>query len=167
MVPQEFLGIGWGELMLLLVLAVIFFGPEKLPEISRKAARVIHMVRLFAYQATSQLKEELGPEYKDLTMADLNPKTFVQKHLLADMQEDLADIKKELDGVKTELTGSVTNINSAGKDVRSVVNQSLTAPPPAVAAGGTVPSVEATAAAGSAPAALASARHVPWDPEAT
>ena len=35
MVPQEFFGIGWGELMLLLVLAVIFFGPEKLPEISR------------------------------------------------------------------------------------------------------------------------------------
>ena len=117
MVPQEFFGIGWGELMLLLVLAVIFFGPEKLPEISRKAARVIHTVRLLANQATSQLKEELGPEYQDLTMADLNPKTFVQKHLLADMQEDLADIQKELDGVKMELTGSVSDMNSAGKDV--------------------------------------------------
>ena len=167
MVPHEFLGIGWGELMLLLVLAVIFFGPEKLPEISRKAARVIHTVRLLANQATSQLKEELGPEYQDLTMADLNPKTFVQKHLLADMQEDLADIQKELDGVKMELTGSVTDMNSAGKDLKSVVNQSLSAPTPTAAGGAQAPSLEAAAAADSAQAAPAAARLVPWDTEAT
>ena len=158
MVPQEFYGIGWGELMLLLVLAVIFFGPEKLPEISRKAARVIHTVRLLANQATSQLKEELGPEYQDLTMADLNPKTFVQKHLLADMQEDLADIQKELDGVKMELTGSVTDMNSAGKDVKSLVNQSLSAPSAVATGSAAAPSLEAGAAA---------TRLVPWDTEAT
>lgn len=153
MVPHEFFGIGWGELMLLMVLAVIFFGPEKLPELSRKAARVIHTVRIFAHQATSQLKEELGPEYKDLTLADLNPKTFVQKTLLGDMQEDLDDIKKELDGVKSELTGSISDVNSAGNDVKSMVNASLATPTASTA----------TAAGAPAPAEPA----VPWDTEAT
>lgn len=154
MVPHEFLGIGWGELMLLLVLAVIFFGPEKLPEISRKAARLIYTVRVFANQATRQLKQELGPEYKDLTLADLNPKTFVQKVLLADMQDDLNDIKKELDGVKTELTGSIGDMKSATSDVKSLVNANLAQPPAAEAApaGAVTPVVVPT---------------VPWDPEAT
>ncbi len=150
MVPHEFLGIGWGELMLLLVLAVIFFGPEKLPEISRKAARLIYTVRVFANQATRQLKQELGPEYKDLTLADLNPKTFVQKILLADMQDDLNDIKKELDGVKTELTGSIGDMKSATSDVKSLVNANLSQAP----------------AAEAAPAGVV-VQTVPWDPEAT
>ena len=164
MTPHQFMGIGWGELMILLVLGVIFFGPEKLPEISRKAARVIYTVRVFANQATSQLKEELGLEYKDLTMADLNPKTFVQKHLLADMQGDLDDIKKELDGVKTDLNTSAGDLNTAGKDVKSVVNESLKdagAAAPAAAA------VGAAAAPGSAAKSTSIAQAVPWDTEAT
>lgn len=162
MVPQEFFGIGWGELMLLMVLAVIFFGPEKLPELSRKAARVVYAMRVFANQATSQLKEELGPEYKDLTLADLNPKTFVQKTLLGDMQDDLDEIKKELDGVKSDLTGAVSDASAAGGDVKSLVSASLAGP-----------STDASASEGSSvpapPAALVApvVPMPPWDDEAT
>ena len=158
MVPHEFLGIGWGEFTLLLVLAVIFFGPEKLPEISRRAARVVHAVRLFANQATDQLKQELGPEYQDLTISDLNPKTFVHKHLLADVQDDLDGIKKELDGVRTELTGSVVDVKAANADVRSMIDESLAKP---AAAAGDVGQGQPEQAA------IAPAPCVPWDPEAT
>ncbi len=159
MVPHEFLGIGWGEFTLLLVLAVIFFGPEKLPELSRKAARVVHAVRLFANQATDQLKQELGPEYQNLTISDLNPKTFVQKHLLADVQDDLDGIKKELDGVRTELTGQVADVKAANADVRSVIGESLAKP--AAAAVGDAGQGQAEERA------IAPAPTVPWDPEAT
>lgn len=163
MVPHEFFGIGWGELMLLLVLAVIFFGPEKLPEFSRKAARVVYVVRVFADQATSQLKEELGPEYKDLTLADLNPKTFVQKTLLADIQGDLDDIKKELDEVRTDLSGSVADVSAAGDEVKALVGANLGTSAPT---GGASPEASRLPAPVSAPA-VPVVPMPPWDDEAT
>ena len=96
-------GINAGEFVILAVLAVVFFGPERIPEVSRKAARIVHYLRNIANDATSQLKQELGPEYSDLTVADLNPKTFVKKHLLDDIQDELSGVKSDLDDVKSEL----------------------------------------------------------------
>ena len=103
MVPLAIFGINGSEFVILAVLAVIFFGPERIPEFSRKAARVVFYVRNIANDATSQLKEELGPEYKDLTVEDLNPKTFVKKHLLDDIQDQISEVKDDLNVVKTEL----------------------------------------------------------------
>ena len=110
MVPLAIFGINGSEFVILAVLAVIFFGPERIPEFSRKAARVVFYVRNIANDATSQLKEELGPEYKDLTVEDLNPKTYVKKHLLDDIQDQISEVKDDLNVVKTEL-------NMAGEDV--------------------------------------------------
>jgi sec-independent protein translocase protein TatB len=98
-----FLDIGAGELLVLVVLAVLLFGPEKVPEIARKAARVVKFLRGVANQATDKLKDELGPEYADLTPADLHPKRFLQRTLLSDMQADLDEVQADLDGVKAEL----------------------------------------------------------------
>ena len=49
------------EFLLLLVLAVILFGPERLPDLARKAARVVRYVRTMAGSAQEQLSRELGP----------------------------------------------------------------------------------------------------------
>lgn len=123
---MEVFGIGGGEFFLLLLFAVIVFGPEKLPEFSRKAARILFTVRLMANQATNQLKEELGPEYADLTLADLNPKTFVRKSLLADMEDDIADIKNEINEVKSEFGIAGSTLTSASREITQTVNDSVT-----------------------------------------
>ena len=70
------------EILVLGVLAVIIFGPEKLPEVARKAARVLNYVRNIANDAQGRLRQELGPEFADLELNDLNPRAFVNKHLL-------------------------------------------------------------------------------------
>lgn len=121
---MAFFGINASEFLILVALAVIFFGPERIPEFSRKAARVIWYVRNIANDATHQLKDELGPEYKDLTIQDLNPKTFVQKHLLDELQADLDGVKNELDGVKKDLnqvgrdaTVATAGMNAAAKTI--------------------------------------------------
>ena len=74
------------EFVVLVVIAIVLFGPEKLPEFARKAARVLRYVRDIAGNAQEQLSQELGPEFKDLDIRDLNPKTFVQKHLMDDIE---------------------------------------------------------------------------------
>ena len=77
---------------MLLVIAVILFGPERLPELARKAARTIRYIRTMADSAQRQLKDELGPEFSDLDVRDLNPKTCVRKHLLDEVEPVVADV---------------------------------------------------------------------------
>ena len=84
------------EFVLLLVLAVILFGPERLPDLARKAARVLRYLRTVAGSAQQQLSKELGPEFENLDFRDLNPKAFVQKHLLDDVEPIIADVKSEV-----------------------------------------------------------------------
>ena len=132
---MSFLGINASEFLILVVLAVIFFGPERIPEFSRKAARVVFYVRNIANGATQQLKDELGPEYKDLTLEDLNPKTFVQKYLLDEIQADLDDVRSDLDDVRREV-GSAA---SAATSATGAVDRAVRAPDsPAPGAAGSV-----------------------------
>ncbi len=107
--------VGAPELLVLIVIAVILFGPEKLPEFARKAARVVRYLRNMAGNAQQQLSKELGPGFEDVDVRDLNPKTFIQKHLLDDVEPVIADVKKEITAAKT-LGGD------AADDVTAAVN---------------------------------------------
>ncbi len=69
------------EIVVLAVLAVIIFGPEKLPDLARKTARVFHYLRGIANDARGQLRAELGPEYADISLSDLNPRNMGQRLL--------------------------------------------------------------------------------------
>ena len=60
------------EIVILVILAVIIFGPEKLPGLARKAARVFNYVRNIANDAQGKLREELGPEFADLNLEFAN-----------------------------------------------------------------------------------------------
>jgi sec-independent protein translocase protein TatB len=81
-------GIGLPEFALLAVVALIVFGPDKLPDVARQAGRMVRQVRDLAQSARSQAADELGPEFADLDLRDLNPRTLVQKHLLDDINSD-------------------------------------------------------------------------------
>ena len=52
-----------------------------------------------AGNAQEQLSKELGPEFEDVDVRDLNPKAFIQKHLLDDVEPIVADVKKEITDV--------------------------------------------------------------------
>lgn len=79
------------KIAVLLVLAVVIFGPEQLPKLAQQAGRALRDLRRLADSATRDLKEGLGPEFADLDVTDLHPKNFVRKHLLDD-QFDLDDL---------------------------------------------------------------------------
>lgn len=105
------------EIVVLAVLAVVIFGPEKLPQLARKSARVLNYLRNIANDAQGRLREELGPEFADLNLADLNPKTLVTKHVLNPVQETLDPLRAELDPVIAELSGSGEDAAMAAVEV--------------------------------------------------
>jgi sec-independent protein translocase protein TatB len=79
--------LGWLEIGMLLVVALLVFGPDKLPAVARDAARMLRELRKMAQGARTQLKSELGPEFADFDFDSLNPRAFVRKHLLEDIEE--------------------------------------------------------------------------------
>jgi len=81
------------ELLVLCVVGLIVIGPEKLPNLARDAARMIRTLRELATGARTQLREELGPEFADIDLRNLNPKTAVSRMLLGDGTDTINPVK--------------------------------------------------------------------------
>jgi sec-independent protein translocase protein TatB len=69
--------VGWGEMGVLLLLALFVFGPERLPTLARDLGRALRKGRQMLHGLTADLKAELGPEVGDLDLASLHPKRLV------------------------------------------------------------------------------------------
>lgn len=74
-------GVGLQELTVLAFIAVLVMGPDRMPDLARQAGRMVRQLRQMAHQARDDLREELGPEYADLELRDLDPRTIVRKHI--------------------------------------------------------------------------------------
>ncbi|QDY78882.1 sec-independent translocase [Streptomyces qinzhouensis] len=87
-----FSDIGVLELVALVVLAVLVFGPDKLPKVIQDVSRTIRKIRQFSDSAKQDIRDELGPDFKDFEFEDLNPKTFLRKQL--DQHDELRELKE-------------------------------------------------------------------------
>ncbi|MDF1605743.1 sec-independent translocase [Nocardioides sp. YIM 152315] len=81
-------GIGLPELAVLAFVGVFVLGPDKLPELARQLARMIRSVRRLADGARDELRTQLGPEYADLELRDLDPRAVVRRHVTAAWEEE-------------------------------------------------------------------------------
>ncbi|MFG2945242.1 sec-independent translocase [Streptomyces adustus] len=106
--------IGPLELLTLVVLAVLVFGPDKLPKVIQDVMRTVRKIRDFSESAKQDIRQELGPEFKDFEFEDLNPKTFIRKHLdndelgIKEIRNGF-DLKKEM----AEVTDAVHSTDSS------------------------------------------------------
>jgi sec-independent protein translocase protein TatB len=72
------------KVLVLLVVALIVLGPDRLPAIGRDAARMIRTLREIATGARTQLREELGPEFADMDLRGLNPRVAISRAILGE-----------------------------------------------------------------------------------
>ena len=80
--------VGLAELAVIAFVAVLVVGPDKLPDLARQAGRLLRQLRRMANSARDDLRNELGPDYADLELRDLDPRTIVRRHVLEAMEED-------------------------------------------------------------------------------
>jgi sec-independent protein translocase protein TatB len=90
--------IGPLELMVLAAVGLIVLGPERIPGLARDAARMIRTLRELATGARTQLREELGPEFADMDLRSLNPRTAIQRAILGDEDLKSLDPRSSLKG---------------------------------------------------------------------
>jgi sec-independent protein translocase protein TatB len=81
--------IGPFELIVLAIIGLIVLGPDRLPDLARDAARMLRSLRDMATGARQQLRDELGPEFADVDLRNLNPRTAVQRAVFGDDVPDL------------------------------------------------------------------------------
>ena len=95
-----FANVGWGEMLLLVVAGLVILGPERLPGAIRWTSGAVRQARDYLSGATSQLRQDLGPEFDDLR----EPLSELQK--LRGMTPRAALTKHLLDGDDSFLTGN-------------------------------------------------------------
>lgn len=95
--------VGLLELAVIAFVALVVFGPDKLPDLAKQAAGLLHAVRKLARSARDELREELGPGYSDLELRDLDPRAIVRRHVIEAM-EDIESDRAATDNTPQTLT---------------------------------------------------------------
>jgi sec-independent protein translocase protein TatB len=112
----DFFGINGWEMLVLLLLAMFIFGPDRLPKAISDGVRMARNLMDLARNATTDLSRELGT---DIALEDLNPKALLRKHLLSEDDERAlrAPIEELYHGVRKDITGAKSDVSKAVRDL--------------------------------------------------
>jgi sec-independent protein translocase protein TatB len=124
---MEFLGVGPAELLLILVIALIVVGPERLPEIARTIAKTLNTLRAMSQSLTAEWQQEMKAVNDIKAGAQELQQSLTEplKAAQADLQQTLTEPLKEAQAAQT--------------DIRRAFSQPLAAPPSTAAAPPAVP----------------------------
>ena len=145
-------GISSSEFVILLVVAAVVLGPERLPQYAQQLARLIKELRRLAQGASEQVRSELGPEFDDVDWRKLDPRQYDPRRIV---REALADNFDTSDPLGLKGFADDKPVSPGGPGARAAGR---------AATNGTGPGAAGSAsdgAAGTAPA------DVPFDPDAT
>jgi sec-independent protein translocase protein TatB len=110
--------VGIGEILTILLVCLVVFGPERLPEIARQVGRALGKLRLASQGALDQLREEAN--LQDLNLPDLRvgslrsqARDYVRE--LMDVDGQMEELRRVADLANKDLT--LDKDLPAGKDV--------------------------------------------------
>lgn len=116
-------GLGATEFLVIILIAIFLWGPDKLPQALANLRRFIAKARNMASNAASDLSREIGTEIKP---EDLNPKTFVRKHILTEEDQEMLtnplkstmrDLEDSTKPIKDELEETTRGVDDARRTV--------------------------------------------------
>jgi len=79
-----FNNLGWQEFLVLAILGLVIFGPDRLPKAIADVGKMLRQLRTMARSAADDLRTELGPELSDMNLRSLHPRRFVEDALFGD-----------------------------------------------------------------------------------
>lgn len=88
--------VGLGEILTILLVCLVVFGPERLPEIARQVGRALGKLRLASQGALDQLREEAS--IQDLDLPDLRVGSL--RTQARDYVRDLMDVDGQMEELR-------------------------------------------------------------------
>lgn len=117
------------KIAVIILVALVVFGPERLPELAKDAARMIKTLRELAQGAQVQLRDELGPELADFDLRSLNPRAALHKALFTDDEQSSPVAAQPRQPAAAH----------AGQSAQFVESEAVSQPTPPLGRGETVP----------------------------
>jgi sec-independent protein translocase protein TatB len=81
-------GINPSEFIVLLAVAAIVLGPERLPQYAQSLARLVRELRRMAQGAGDKVREELGPEFDEVDWRKLDPRQYDPRRIVREALTD-------------------------------------------------------------------------------
>ena len=112
-------GISGSEFLVIILVAVVVVGPQRLPEYTRKLTQMVRQLRVFLDNARSQIAEEVGPEMADLDLSSLDPRQYDPRKIVRDA------LGEDIDAIREDLAHPFRSVGSAAKEASDDAAQAV------------------------------------------
>ena len=112
-------GISGSEFLVIVLVAVVVVGPQRLPEYTRKLTQMVRQLRVFLDNARSQIAEEVGPEMADLDLSSLDPRQYDPRKIVRDA------LGEDIDAIREDLAHPFRSVGSAAKEASDDAAQAV------------------------------------------
>ena len=92
---------GW-ELVVVVVVALLVIGPERMPEYSAKLARMVKQLKGMAEAAKVQLREQMGPDFDDVDWKQYDPRQYDPRRIVREALMDDGSAESQTSEVKAQ-----------------------------------------------------------------
>ena len=139
---MQFLGVGWQEIVLIMVVALVVVGPERLPGVAYQVGKAVRTMQSYARAVRSEFSEEIGyieEQYKTVK-GEMSQATdalrIEQQKFASEMRSVTSDVQGQVQNVVNIRDGSPVAALGAPSDPMSVYQpaafDSTVLAPPAV-----------------------------------
>ena len=79
---MSFFGINGGELIVIVVLALVLIGPERLPRYAAQLGALVRQGKVLVRDAKARVDSELGDEFRDVDWQKLDPRQYDPRRIV-------------------------------------------------------------------------------------
>jgi len=102
------------ELILLIIIAVIVIGPERLPTYAEQLGQLVRNLKKMATGATERVKEELGEEAEDLDLSQFDPRKYDPRRIVREaLTDDVLPASRPARPARTTGSRPVSSVRSS------------------------------------------------------
>ncbi|PFG42503.1 sec-independent protein translocase protein TatB [Isoptericola jiangsuensis] len=76
------LGINGGELVVIIVLALVLIGPERMPRYAAQLGALVRQGRGMLQDAKTRVDDELGEDFRDVDWSKLDPRQYDPRRIV-------------------------------------------------------------------------------------
>jgi len=110
--------INGGELLIIVVLAALLIGPERLPGYAAQLASLVKRGKRLLQDTKARVDTELGPEFKDVDWSKLDPRQYDPRRIVRDALMDDDDAPASAPRAAAAAGGTATAAATSASDER-------------------------------------------------
>lgn len=81
---MAFMGLTFDKILVILVIALILLGPERLPVYAKRLGELVRSVKHLADGAKDRLRDEMGDDFEDVDWKQLDPRQYDPRRIIRD-----------------------------------------------------------------------------------